>query len=151
VDRRLAEPVLRTFRQEVSGPSPISVFDRDTMVVARPAREPDVISLMSPAGFRLPPMASIGRLCLPFAARDATGSSRRSRQCSSRRWAMDVPMRHEHRAFAGINLMMLRNAVTAETGVKQRLKPPHKAAPSVALILRYDLQQHTWRSGWVAH
>jgi hypothetical protein len=40
--------------------------------------------------------------------------------------------------------MMLRNAVTAETGVKQFLKPPHKAA--VALILRYDPQQHAWES-----
>jgi IclR family transcriptional regulator, mhp operon transcriptional activator len=65
----LAEPVLRAFRQEVSGPSHFSAFDRDTMVVAQTTREPDVISFMRRARFRFAVlMTSIGRAYLPFAA-----------------------------------------------------------------------------------
>jgi IclR family transcriptional regulator, mhp operon transcriptional activator len=81
----LAEPVLRALRQEVSGPSHFSVFDRDSMVVAQTTREPDVISFMRRAGFRFAVlMTSIGRAYPPFGGsatlqdhRDARGNAHR--------------------------------------------------------------------------
>jgi IclR family mhp operon transcriptional activator len=50
-------------------------------------------------------------------------------------WALGVPIRDERQVFASINMMMLRNAVPQDEGIKQFFEPLQRAAASIAEIL----------------
>src|SRR5262249_54829640 len=53
----------------------------------------------------------------------------------SKVWALGVPIRNERRVFASMNVMLLRNAVSIEDGVRDYLGPLQHAAARIAALL----------------
>jgi IclR family transcriptional regulator, mhp operon transcriptional activator len=53
----------------------------------------------------------------------------------NRVWALGVPIKSEYRVFASMNVMLLRNAVCLEDGVRDYLAPLQRAATRIAALL----------------